>query len=273
VLTFKDVGATPQNKYEVYVARDHEAGRAVELLRERERREPKITDTVAQLERVRRHPPVGRSRRASVERHRRVPLARRGSEQIDHAMSTRPAFHLAFPVTDIEATRRFYGGLLGCPEGRSAARWIDFDFFGHQISAHLVEVALKRSETNLSTATTCPCVTSARSCPWQEWHALAERLRAVRRRVPDRAARALPAARSASRPRCSCSIRAATRWSSSRSRIPRACSRTETTARPAPVRTTFPRYARALEVHVGLVRRAARRYELRSSTPSNRGTR
>ena len=48
-----------------------------------------------------------------------------------------PPFHLAFPVHDLDAARAFYGGLLGCPEGRSAAHWIDFDFFGHQIVAHL----------------------------------------------------------------------------------------------------------------------------------------
>lgn len=53
----------------------------------------------------------------------------------------RPRFHLAFPVRDLDATRAFYGGLLGCREGRSAERWVDFDFFGHQISAHVAEVA------------------------------------------------------------------------------------------------------------------------------------
>ena len=46
-------------------------------------------------------------------------------------------FHLAFPVHDLAAARQFYGGLLGCPEGRSSAEWIDFDLFGHQIVAHL----------------------------------------------------------------------------------------------------------------------------------------
>ena len=46
-------------------------------------------------------------------------------------------FHLAFPVHDLEQARAFYGGLLGCPEGRSSEQWIDFDFFGHQIVAHL----------------------------------------------------------------------------------------------------------------------------------------
>lgn len=51
-------------------------------------------------------------------------------------MSLAP-FHLAFPVHDIAAARRFYGETLGCPEGRSAPDWVDFDFFGHQIVAHL----------------------------------------------------------------------------------------------------------------------------------------
>ncbi len=46
-------------------------------------------------------------------------------------------FHLAFPVHDLTAARAFYGGLLGCPEGRSSDEWIDFDLFGHQIVAHL----------------------------------------------------------------------------------------------------------------------------------------
>jgi extradiol dioxygenase family protein len=52
-------------------------------------------------------------------------------------MTDRPRFHLAFPVHDLDKARAFYGDLLGCPEGRSAAEWVDFDFFGHQIVAHL----------------------------------------------------------------------------------------------------------------------------------------
>jgi extradiol dioxygenase family protein len=52
-------------------------------------------------------------------------------------MSTRPRFHLAFPVRDLAEARAFYGDLLGCPEGRSSDEWVDFDFFGHQIVAHL----------------------------------------------------------------------------------------------------------------------------------------
>jgi extradiol dioxygenase family protein len=46
-------------------------------------------------------------------------------------------FHLAFHVHDLDAARRFYGGVLGCREGRSTATWVDFDFFGHQLSLHL----------------------------------------------------------------------------------------------------------------------------------------
>ena len=52
-------------------------------------------------------------------------------------MTTLPPFHLAFPVRDLIEARAFYGKLLGCPEGRSAKDWIDFNFFGHQIVAHL----------------------------------------------------------------------------------------------------------------------------------------
>lgn len=55
--------------------------------------------------------------------------------------SSTPPFHLAFPVHDLEAARRFYGGVMGCPEGRSSEEWIDFDFYGHQIVAHLIEGA------------------------------------------------------------------------------------------------------------------------------------
>lgn len=54
------------------------------------------------------------------------------------ASSIRP-FHLALPVHDLTAARRCYGGLLGCTEGRSSDRWVDFDFFGHQVTVHLVD--------------------------------------------------------------------------------------------------------------------------------------
>jgi extradiol dioxygenase family protein len=53
--------------------------------------------------------------------------------------NSRPRFHLAFPVTDLEAARGFYTDILGARTGRESERWIDFDFFGHQLVAHLVE--------------------------------------------------------------------------------------------------------------------------------------
>ncbi len=62
-------------------------------------------------------------------------------------MSLRP-FHLAFPVRDLAEARAFYGGLLGCAEGRSSAEWIDFDFFGHQIVAHLAPASARDAAVN-----------------------------------------------------------------------------------------------------------------------------
>lgn len=56
---------------------------------------------------------------------------------MDTPLTLRP-FHLAFPVHDLQAARAFWGGTMGCAEGRSSDEWIDFDFFGHQIVAHLV---------------------------------------------------------------------------------------------------------------------------------------
>ena len=56
-------------------------------------------------------------------------------------------FHLAFPVDNLEKTREFYTKILGCKEGRSSDRWIDFDMFGHQVVAHLVD-SLEETQTN-----------------------------------------------------------------------------------------------------------------------------
>jgi extradiol dioxygenase family protein len=63
-------------------------------------------------------------------------------------MTTLPPFHFAFPVDDIAAARHFYGELLGCPEGRSAEHWVDFDLYGHQIVAHLAPEQVRRRSTN-----------------------------------------------------------------------------------------------------------------------------
>jgi extradiol dioxygenase family protein len=56
-------------------------------------------------------------------------------------------FHLAFTVTDLESSRRFYGSLLGCSEGRSSDTWVDFNFFGNQLSLHVGD-SVKRSKAN-----------------------------------------------------------------------------------------------------------------------------
>lgn len=62
-------------------------------------------------------------------------------------------FHLAISVHDLDAARAFYGGVLGCPEGRSSAHWIDFDLFGHQLVAHLGGLSpVERGEVNASSA-------------------------------------------------------------------------------------------------------------------------
>jgi extradiol dioxygenase family protein len=63
-------------------------------------------------------------------------------------MSALPLFHLAFPVTSLEKARAFYGVLLGCPEGRSSKDWVDFDFYGHQIVAHLAQEEAGHRGTN-----------------------------------------------------------------------------------------------------------------------------
>ncbi len=99
---------------------------------------------------------------------------------------TLPPFHLAFPVRDLESSRRFYGELLGCAEGRSSDRWIDFDFHGHQIVAHMVDVADGLESTppgedagsNAVDGHDVPVPHFGLVLPWQDWHELADRLRA-----------------------------------------------------------------------------------------------
>lgn len=94
-------------------------------------------------------------------------------------MTSSPPFHMAFPVTDLEATRRFYAGLLGCRVGREAARWIDFDFFGHQISAHLVDAPETRAPTNPVDGKDIPVRHFGAILEWGAWHALADQLKAA----------------------------------------------------------------------------------------------
>ena len=87
-----------------------------------------------------------------------------------------PPFHLAFPVDDLSAARRFYGELLGCPEGRSASDWVDFDFHGHQIVAHLAPDSVRERATNPVDGENVPVPHFGIVLAIAEWKALAERL-------------------------------------------------------------------------------------------------
>ena len=91
---------------------------------------------------------------------------------------TRPRFHLAFPVRDLDEARAFYGDLLGCPEGRSSAEWVDFDFHGHQIVAHLAPDA-GTSSTNLVDGEAVPARHFGLILAPDAWRALADRLTAA----------------------------------------------------------------------------------------------
>ena len=87
-----------------------------------------------------------------------------------------PPFHLAFPVDDLAAARGFYGGLLGCREGRSADHWIDFDLHGHQIVAHLAPDAARGRATNPFDGEDVPVPHFGLVLAMDEWKALAGRL-------------------------------------------------------------------------------------------------
>ena len=90
----------------------------------------------------------------------------------------RPRFHLAFPVDDLAAARRFYGDILGCPEGRSADHWVDFDLFGHQIVAHLVPEKPERA-INPVDGDDVPVPHFGLLLDPSAWRTLADRLRAA----------------------------------------------------------------------------------------------
>ena len=94
-------------------------------------------------------------------------------------MSNLPPFHLAFPVHDLKAARAFYGGLLGCPEGRSSDEWIDFDFFGHQLVAHLVPGAAAQAGSNPVDGHDVPVPHFGAVLAMAEWEELAARLTAA----------------------------------------------------------------------------------------------
>jgi extradiol dioxygenase family protein len=88
-----------------------------------------------------------------------------------------PPFHLAFPVDDLAAARRFYGELLGCPEGRSADHWVDFDLKGHQIVAHLAPDAARARAVNPVDGEEVPVPHFGVVLPMDDWRELAQRLK------------------------------------------------------------------------------------------------
>jgi len=88
-------------------------------------------------------------------------------------------FHLAAPIRDKEDTRAFYGNLLGCTQGREADRWIDFDFFGHQLSFHLAEMGDHSEPTNSVDGKQVPVRHFGAVLEWSDWETLAEKLKSV----------------------------------------------------------------------------------------------
>ena len=90
----------------------------------------------------------------------------------------RSLFHFAFNVTDLNAARRFYGGILGCQEGRSTDTWVDFDFFQHQISLHLGE-PMKTAPTGRVGDHLVPMPHFGLVLQKDDWQAMADRLQAA----------------------------------------------------------------------------------------------
>ncbi|HTL92288.1 MAG TPA: VOC family protein [Steroidobacteraceae bacterium] len=99
------------------------------------------------------------------------------------ALNTNPGllspFHVAFPVHDLAQARAFYGGTLGCPEGRSSKEWVDFNFYGHQIVAHLAPGETREAQRNTVDDHGVPVRHFGIVLPMAEWEALAKRLRAM----------------------------------------------------------------------------------------------
>ncbi len=98
------------------------------------------------------------------------------------APTTNPApmspFHLAFPVHDLALARKFYGEVLGCPEGRSSEEWIDFNFYGHQIVAHLAPSETGIAQLNAVDGHGVPVRHFGIVLPMAEWESMAARLKA-----------------------------------------------------------------------------------------------
>lgn len=92
---------------------------------------------------------------------------------------TLPPFHLAFPVHDLAVARQFYGELLGCSEGRSSNEWVDFNFYGHQIVAHLAPDECGHKQTSAVDGHNVPVRHFGAILSLPEWEILAERMKAA----------------------------------------------------------------------------------------------
>jgi len=86
-------------------------------------------------------------------------------------------FHFSFIVRDLASTRHFYGEVLGCREGRSTDTWVDFDFFGNQISAHTTGSVTPTQITGQVDGVSVPMPHFGAVLPWETFHSLAERIR------------------------------------------------------------------------------------------------
>ena len=85
-------------------------------------------------------------------------------------------FHLAFPVKNIESTKIFYKEVLGCEIGREDKKWVDFNFFGHQLSAHLKPDELKKTKENPVDGKSVPVRHFGVILPWEKWQLLSKKL-------------------------------------------------------------------------------------------------
>lgn len=88
-------------------------------------------------------------------------------------------FHLAIAVHDLQIARKFYGGLLKCRQGREAEKWIDYNFFGHQLSIHLKPEEITHVQANEVDGKQVPVRHFGIILPWKEWHSLADTLKAA----------------------------------------------------------------------------------------------
>jgi extradiol dioxygenase family protein len=108
---------------------------------------------------------------------KKVPWQRRSVTVKTMSQAPYPRFHLAVPVTDLVLARAFYAGQLGCATGRESSRWIDFDFFGHQLVTHLVEASDEpEMETNQVSGHDVPASHFGIVMAWPDYETLLEQL-------------------------------------------------------------------------------------------------